>query len=157
MKETSYLNNYIPDQDEFEYDDVEVSDDGIFSIDTVEYEKKVLKQIDKLKDPNYCSFKQYNKDSSDNKISYKISLYSTPSRGRIINALSGHEERYNVGTKNDDRYFTVKDVANGLNTPINNHPRKFFFDSPREFELLYRLKVSELLKDNWRKRQKNKN
>ena len=139
-----YTDEYLPDDAVFE-DETNISIDETSSMDTNERNRKKRHELYKRSDSDYYSFK-VSKQNEDGDIYYhKVEIYSSPSVGYIRNASTGIREPYKVGSKYEDLYFRVKDVA--LNT--GTEPRKLFYNNPEEYERHQFGKIPQDIKKVW--------
>ena len=147
-----YADDFLPDDAIFEMDDMDVSIEETSSMDTEERDRKKHIELYKRTDPDYYSYKKvlYNEDG-DLKL-HKIQLYSSPSVGYIRNAPTGIREQHRVGSKYEELYFRVKDVALDTKTESNKEPRKLFYRNPEEFERHQGIQLSKQIKNEWHER-----
>jgi hypothetical protein len=145
-----YTDEYLPDDAVFE-DETNISIDETSSMDTNERDRKKRHELYKRSDPDYYSFKLKKQNEDGDLYYHKVELYSTPSAGFIRNASSGVREPYKAGSKFEDLYFRVKDVA--LNTGTQS--RKLFYKNPEEFERHQFVKVSQHAKKEWSEKYMN--
>ena len=78
----------------------------------------------------------------------------------IINAFTGKETKYLVGSKDEDRFWKVNDVRLSSYDPT---PKKFmgpaqgsktfFFSSPEDYELVIEKTLDENLKMAWKQKR----
>jgi hypothetical protein len=144
-----YAEEYLPDDAVFDTDDVEVSVDDSMSMDTEEIERKKITELYRRTDPDYYSYKKYEKDLDGNTHFQRVRLYSSPPIGKIRNAPTGIREEHRVGTAHEDLYFRVKDVSLFTKTDTNKEPRKLFYRNPEEFERHLDITLPMSIKNAW--------
>jgi hypothetical protein len=144
-----YNEEFLPDDHYFELDDMTISIDGSNSMDSEEIDRKKKVKMYKMTDPDFYSFKikEYNEEGEY--ILRNTDVYSSPFTGYIRNATTGIREKHRVGSKYEDLYFRVKDVALYTKTELNKEPRKLFYRNPEEYERHFGLTVSMDIKNAW--------
>ena len=148
-----YAEEYLPD-DDIEYFDVsDVSIEETSSIDTQIRDQRKMTELYKRTDKDYYTYKVMNFDGETVKIE-KIELYSSPltSNGYIRNAATGIRMEHRAGSKYNDLYFTMMDVATGTHTVLNNEPRKLFYNNPEECERHQKITIPQKVKEEWKEK-----
>jgi hypothetical protein len=146
-----YAEEYLPEDTEDYFNASEISIDETSTIDTETKNHLKIKEVYKRMDKDYYSYKI--KVDNEN---IKIELYSSPSlsKGFIRNAITGIRSQYKVGSKYEDLFFKVKDIARKNQTVLNDLPRKLFYDSPEECERHLHIIIPKEVKENWMKNKK---
>lgn len=124
----------------------EISIDETSTIDTETKNHLKMKEVYKRMDKDYYSYK-----TKVNNENVKIELYSSPllSKGFIRNAITGIRSQYKVGSKYEDLYFKVMDVARKNQTVLNDLPRKLYYDSPEQCERHLNMIIPKSVKAKW--------
>lgn len=146
---TMYTDEYLP-EDALEYfDNISIKDSS--SINTEIRENRKQTEVFKRSDKDFYSYKRKVFVNGEGSRVVKIEAYSSPllSNGFIRNAVTGNRMEHRVGSKYEDLYFKLMDVCPGNHTPLNNLPRKLFYDNPEQCERhLYR-PISKDIKEKW--------
>lgn len=148
-----YADEYLPADDAFDMDDMDVSIDESSSMNTEERERKINVEIYKRLDPDYYSYKRLEYDDRGDQKFQRVRVYSSRIGGTIRNAPTGIREEHRVGAPTDDLYFIVKDTALFTKTDTNTEPRKLFYRNPEEFERHHRIQLSSAIKADWHQKQ----
>jgi hypothetical protein len=145
-----YAEEYLPDDAEEYFDVSEISIEDTSSIDTELRDRRKMTELHKRMDKDYYSFKRQILGEEGMKME-KVEVYSSPllSNGFIRNAVTGIRMEHRVGSKYEDLYFRVTDVHPGNHTPINDLPRKLFYDNPEQCERHLQMVISKDIKENW--------
>jgi len=80
----------------------------------------------------------------------KIKIYESLNNGKIRNAKSGLYYDYKVGTKDEDRFFSI------LVSVGNNNEKSgvlLFYNSPEEYEEHFYVNLNNKIKSSWYSRQ----
>jgi len=148
-----YTEEYLPDDAIDYYDTTDISIEETSSVSTQERDKRKLHELYKRSDPDYYSYKTIERDEDGNRIIRKTQIYSSPNNGRIRNASTGIRESDFVGSRSEDSYFTMKDVAVCTKTLYNKEPRKLFYSNPEECERHLKIVLSREIKEAWHNKQ----
>jgi hypothetical protein len=145
-----YAEEYLPEDTEDYFNASEISIDETSTIDTETKHHLKMKEVYKRMDKDYYSYK-----IRVNNENIKIELYSSSSLSKsfIRNAITGIRSQYKVGSKYEDLFFKIKDVARKNQTVLNDLPRKLFYDSPEECERHLHIIIPTELKENWMKKK----
>jgi hypothetical protein len=145
-----YAEEYLPDDANDYFDMSDVSIEETSSIDTDLRDRRKITEIHKRMDKDYYSFKR-NVFSEDGVRMEKVQVYSSPllTNGFIRNAVTGIRMEHRVGSKYEDLYFRVMDVHANHHTPLNNDPRKLFYDNPEQCERHLQLTIPRDIKEIW--------
>jgi hypothetical protein len=145
-----YAEEYLPEDTEDYFNASEISIDETSTIDTETKHHLKMKEVYKRMDKDYYSYK-----IRVNNENIKIELYSSSSLSKsfIRNAITGIRSQYKVGSKYEDLFFKIKDVARKNQTVLNDLPRKLFYDSPEECERHLHITIPTELKENWMKKK----
>lgn len=144
-----YADEYLPADDAFDMDEMDVSIDDTSSMSTHERERKKNVELYKRLDPDYYSYKRLEYDENGDMKIQRVRIYSSPFVGTIRNATTGIREEHRVGAFTDDLYFVVKDTALSTKTDINREPRKLYYRNPEEFERHHKVQVPKVIKAQW--------
>ena len=145
-----YAEEYLPDDTIFD-EEIDVSIDDTSTNDTYEIERKKLNELYRRTDPDYYYYKRY-EESHDGKMRLqRVRIYSSPTIGTIRNAPTGIREEYQVGSKYENLFFTVKDTS--PHTPEDRIPRKLFYRSPEEFERHFKTELPMSVKMAWQEKK----
>jgi len=144
-----YADEYLPADDAFDIDDMDVSIDESSSMNTEERDRKKNVELYKRLDPDYYSYKRIEYNDKDELKIQRVRVYSSRIGGTIRNAPTGIREEHRVGAPTDDLYFIVKDVALQTKTELNTEPRKLYYRNPEEFERHHQIQLSRDIKTNW--------
>jgi hypothetical protein len=145
-----YNEEYLPDDANDYFDLSDVSIEETSSIDTELRDRRKMNEIHKRMDKDYYSYKRQ-AFSEDGMRMEKVQLYSSPllTSGPIRNAVTGIRMEHRVGSKYEDLYFRVMDVHSNNHTPINDLPRKLFYDNPEQCERHLQITVPNEVKETW--------
>jgi len=140
-----YTEEHLGD-DVFDESDLSSYDDSESSIDTVMKEQRRIIKLYKKADPDYYTYKYIVE-----KRVKKVELYSTQlgKNGYIRHAISGSRCPERPGTRQEDLYFTVKDVFSSNKTYDSYGPRKLYYYSPEECERHLDITISQSIKEDW--------
>lgn len=144
-----YAEEYLADDVEY-YDVSDISIEESSSIDTELRDRHKLVELHKRMDKDYYSFKMKIVNEDGIKME-KVELYSSPllSNGYIRNAVSGIRMEHKVGSKYEDLYFSLMDVDKGYHTPLNDLPRKLFYNNPEQCERHLHMTLPNSVKEKW--------
>ena len=145
-----YNEEYLPDDANDYFDVSDVSIEETSSIDTEIRDRRKMNEIHKRMDKDYYSYKR-RRLGEDGMRMEKVELYSSPliTNGLIRNAVTGIRMEHRVGSKYEDLYFRVMDVHSNNHTPINDLPRKLFYDNPEQCERHLQITISQDIKETW--------
>jgi hypothetical protein len=145
-----YAEEYLPDDANDYFDMSDVSIEETSSIDTELRDRRKITEIHKRMDKDYYSFKR-TVFGEDGMRTEKVQVYSSPllTNGFIRHAITGIRMEHRVGSKYEDLYFRVMDVHANHNTPLNDLPRKLFYDNPEQCERHLQLTISRDVKEVW--------
>jgi len=145
-----YTEEYLGDDANEYFDISDVSIEEKSSIDTEIREHRKLKEVYKRLNKDYYSFKRKVFDGEGIRME-KVELYSSPllTNGFIRNATTGITMEHRVGSKYEDLYFRVMDVYPGNHTPINELPRKLYYDNPEQCERHLQVSIGKDIKEKW--------
>jgi len=151
-----YNEEYLPDDAEDYFDPSDISIEESSSIDTELRDRRKITEIHKRMDKDYYSYKR-KVFGEDGMRMEKVEVYSSPliTNGLIRNAVTGIRMEHRVGSKYEDLYFRVIDVHSNNHTPINDLPRKLFYNNPEQCERHLQITISNDVKEKWS--QKNLN
>ena len=145
-----YYEEYLPDDANDYFDVSDISIEETSSIDTELRDRRKMNELHKRMDKDYYSYKRKT-FSEDGMRMEKVEVYSSPllSNGLIRNAVTGIRMEHRVGSKYEDLYFRVMDVHADNHTPINDLPRKLFYDNPEQCERHLQITISNDVKETW--------
>jgi len=145
-----YAEEYLADDahDYFDFSDISIEETS--SINTELRDRRKMNELYKRTDKDYYSFKR-KAFGEDGTRMEKVQVYSSPllTNGFIRNAITGIRMDHRVGSKYEDLYFCVMDVHPENHTPINDLPRKLFYDNPEQCERHLHIVVSKDVKEKW--------
>jgi hypothetical protein len=144
-----YADEYLPADDAFDMDDMDVSIDESSSMNTDERERKINIELYKRMDPDYYSYKRLELDARGEQQIQRVRIYSSRIGGMIRNAPSGIREEHRVGAPTDNLYFVVKDTALYTKTDTNTEARKLYYRNPEEFERHHHIQLPGSIKSAW--------
>ena len=145
-----YAEEYLADDAHDYFDVSDISIEETSSINTEIRDRRKMNELYKRTDKDYYSFKRkvFGEDGTRME---KVEVYSSPllTNGVIRNAVTGIHMEHRVGSKYDDLYFRVMDVHPENHTPLNDLPRKLFYDNPEQCERHLQMVVPKDVKENW--------
>jgi hypothetical protein len=145
-----YNEEYLPDDAEEYFDVSDISIEETSSIDTELRDRRKITELHKRMDKDYYSYKRpvFGEDGMRME---KVEIYSSPllTNGFIRNAVTGIRMAHRVGSKYEDLYFRAMDVHSNSHTPINDLPRKLFYDNPEQCERHLQITVPNEVKETW--------
>lgn len=139
-----YADEHLAEDTHDYFNASDMSIDETSTIDTETRNHLKMNEVHKRMDKDYYCYK-----TRINCENIKIELYSSPFKGFIRNATTGIRSQYKVGSKYEDLFFKVKDVARNNQTVLNNLPRKLFYDSPEECERHMHVIIPTEVKETW--------
>lgn len=145
-----YAEEYLADDANDYFDVSDISIEETSSIDTELRDRRKITELHKRMDKDYYSYKR-KAFGEDGMRMEKVQVYSSPllSHGFIRNAVTGIRMEHRVGSKYEDLYFRVFDVHADNHTPLNDLPRKLFYDNPEQCERHLQLTISKDVKETW--------
>jgi hypothetical protein len=145
-----YAEEYLADDAASYFNTSDISIEETSSIDTQIRDQRKMRELYKRMDKDYYSYKKKIFDGEVYKTS-KVELYSSPllNNGYIRNAVTGSRMDHRVGSKYEDLYFRVMDSCLGNHTPLNDLPRKLYYDNPEQCERHLQIVISKDIKTNW--------
>ena len=79
-------------------------------------------------------------------------LYSTQGK-YIVNAVTGVQTIFRVGSKHERRFWKVSDVSLEAYDPSTGAGTTYFFPSPEAYENVKKVKIAKEIKLSWKKRR----
>ena len=142
-----YAEEYLA-HDVYNFSDVSIDESSTIDSDIRE-QRKITEGYKRL-DKNFYSYKikQYDGDELQ---SLRIQIYSSPllSNSFIRNASTGIKMSDRVGSKYEDLYFVMMDVATETKTELNKESRRLYYSNPEECERHLKIKISQEIKERW--------
>ena len=145
-----YAEEYLADDANDYFDVSDISIEETSSIDTELRDRRKITELHKRMDKDYYSYKR-RVFGEDGIRMEKVEVYSSPliTNGLIRNATTGIRMEHRVGSKYEDLYFRVMDVNANNHTPLNDLPRKLFYDNPEQCERHLKITISKDGKETW--------
>ena len=144
-----YAEEYLANDDvEHVYYDETMSfdDDATTTIDSEMRDKLRMSEAYRRTNKYYYTFKSITKDGSE-----RVRVYSNPSvsHSYIRNSSTGIVMPDKIGSRNENKYFKVIDVAEYTKTDLYNEQRKLYYLNPEECERHLKITIPMEIKQKW--------